>query len=267
MVRYVLARLAGLLLVLFILSIITFTLMHGIPGGPWEYGQRPFSEEQIAALEARYGLDKPLWQQYTTWLSGVVVLDFGESFEYPGESVAGLIRRTWPVTLHLGLMAIILSFSVGIPLGVIAALRQNTWIDYVATLISIFGYVTPHFVWGIFFILVFALALDWFPTGGWDGPRTWVMPVIAYSLAPIAAIARYTRASVIEALHADYVRTARRQGAGQADHCRPPCHAQRHVADDHRAWADHPGSHHRLHLHRSHIQDSWPGAILGYQHL
>lgn len=215
MVRYVLARLAGLLLVLFILSIITFTLMHGIPGGPWEYGQRPFSEEQIAALEARYGLDKPLWQQYTTWLSGVVVLDFGDSFEYPGESVAGLIRRTWPVTLHLGLMAIILSFSVGIPLGIIAALRQNTWIDYVATLVSIFGYVTPHFVWGIFFILVFALALDWFPTGGWDGPRTWVMPVIAYSLAPIAAIARYTRASVIEALHADYVRTARAKGLGK----------------------------------------------------
>ena len=175
----------------------------------------PFSEEQIAALEAQYGLDKPLWQQYTIWLSGVVRLDFGESFEYPGESVTGLIARTWPVTLHLGLMAIILSFSVGIPLGIIAALRQNTWVDYVATLISIFGYVTPHFVWGIFFILVFALALDWFPTGGWDGPRTWVLPVVAYSLAPIAAIARYTRASVIEALHADYVRTARAKGLGK----------------------------------------------------
>lgn len=215
MVRYVLARLAGLLFVLLILSAITFTLMHGIPGGPWEYGQRPFSEEQIAALEAQYGLDKPLWQQYTIWLSGVVRLDFGDSFEYPGESVSGLIARTWPVTLHLGLMAIILSFSVGIPLGIIAALRQNTWIDYVATLVSIFGYVTPHFVWGIFFILVFSLALDWFPTGGWDGPRTWVLPVIAYSLAPIAAIARYTRASVIEALHADYVRTARAKGLGK----------------------------------------------------
>ncbi len=215
MVRYVLARLVGLLFVLLMLSAITFTLMHGIPGGPWEYGQRPFSEEQIAALEAQYGLDKPLWQQYTIWLSGVVRLDFGESFQYPGESVTGLIARTWPVTLHLGLMAIILSFSVGIPLGIIAALRQNTWIDYVATLVSIFGYVTPHFVWGIFFILVFALAFDWFPTGGWDGPRTWVLPVIAYSLAPIAAIARYTRASVIEALHADYIRTARAKGLGK----------------------------------------------------
>ena len=215
MVRYVLARLVGLLFVLLMLSAITFTLMHGIPGGPWEYGQRPFSEEQIAALEAQYGLDKPLWQQYTIWLSGVVRLDFGDSFQYPGESVTGLIARTWPVTLHLGLMAIILSFSVGIPLGIIAALRQNTWIDYVATLVSIFGYVTPHFVWGIFFILVFALAFDWFPTGGWDGPRTWVLPVIAYSLAPIAAIARYTRASVIEALHADYIRTARAKGLGK----------------------------------------------------
>ena len=129
MIRYVLARVAGLLVVLFILSIITFALMHGIPGGPWEYGQRPFSAQQIAALEARYGLDKPLWQQYLTWLSGVVRFDFGDSFEYPGESVTGIIARTWPVTFHLGIMAVLLSFSVGIPLGIVAAMRQNSWMD------------------------------------------------------------------------------------------------------------------------------------------
>jgi peptide/nickel transport system permease protein len=213
--RFILMRLVGLIFVLLVLSVITFSLMHGVPGGPWTYGQRPFSEEQLAALQARYGLDKPLWEQYFTWLTGVIRLDFGRSFAYPDESVVDIIRRTWPTTLHLGGMALLLAFGIGIPLGVVAALRQNTWVDYLATLLSVFGFVTPHFVWGIFFILVFALALQWFPTGGWEGPRYWVLPVVAYALAPIATIARYTRASVIEAISADYVRTARAKGLSE----------------------------------------------------
>jgi len=210
--RFILTRLAGLIPVLLILSIITFTLMHEVPGGPWKYGQRPFSAEQLAALKARYGLDKPVWQQYLVWLKGVARLDFGMSFEHPDESVIGLIGRTWPVTAHLGLMALMLAFGLGIPLGIIAALRQNSWIDYSATLLSIVGYITPNFVWGILFILIFSLALKWFPTGGWDEPKQWIMPVVAYSLAPMATIARYTRTSVIEAIRADYVRTARAKG-------------------------------------------------------
>jgi ABC-type dipeptide/oligopeptide/nickel transport system permease component len=211
-VRYILIRLAGLAGVLFVLSIFTFILMHQIPGGPWQVGQRPFTEEQIAALEARYGLDKPLHEQYLTWIAGVIQLDFGQSFQHPDESVLELIARTWPVTVHLGLMALGLAFGIGIPLGVIAAYKQNTWIDYVATLGSVIGFVTPHFVWGIFFILVFSLTLGWFPTGGWEEPKQWVMPVVAYSLAPLAVIARYTRASVVEAIRSDYVRTARAKG-------------------------------------------------------
>jgi ABC-type dipeptide/oligopeptide/nickel transport system permease component len=205
-------RIAGLVPVLLIISIITFLLMHDIPGGPWKYGQRPFTEEQIAALQARYGLDKPLHEQYFTWLAGVVRLDFGQSFQHPDESVLDLVGRTWPVTIHLGLMALFLAFSVGVPLGIVAALKQNTWIDYLATLFSIFGFVTPHFVWGIFFILLFALTLKWVPTGGWEEPKQWILPVVAYALAPIAYIARYTRASVIEAMRGDHVRTARAKG-------------------------------------------------------
>jgi ABC-type dipeptide/oligopeptide/nickel transport system permease component len=106
----------------------------------------------------------------------------------------------------------VLAFGIGVPLGIISAVKQNTWIDHLATLMSIFGFVTPHFVWGILFILVFALYLKWLPTGGWEGPLYWVLPVLAYALAPVAIIARYTRASVIEALRADYVRTARAKG-------------------------------------------------------
>jgi len=215
MLRYILARLLGLIPVLLILSIITFTLMHEVPGGPWKYGQRPFSDEQIAALKARYGLDKPLWQQYLTWLSGVIRLDFGFSFKHPDETVLGLIGRTWPTTIHLGAMALALAFSIGIPLGTIAALKHNTWVDYVATLLSILGFVTPHFVLGILFILIFSLALKWVPTGGWDEPRQWILPTVAYALAPMATIARYTRASVVEVMRSDYVRTARAKGLSE----------------------------------------------------
>jgi peptide/nickel transport system permease protein len=210
--RFILMRVLGLIPVLLILSIITFGLMHGVPGGPWKSGQRPFSEQQLAALKARYGLDKPVWQQYFIWLGGVLRLDFGMSFEHPDESVLGLIRRTWPITMQLGGMALLVAFGVGVPLGITSALKQNTLIDYVATLMSIVGFVTPHFVWGILFILIFSLALKWLPTGGWDEPKQWIMPVLAYSLAPIATIARFTRSSVIEVLRADYVRTARAKG-------------------------------------------------------
>lgn len=215
MMRYILKRLIGLAAVLLVVSLITFLLMHEVPGGPWKYGERPFTDQQIEALKARYGLDKPLHEQYLTWFSGVLKFDFGDSFQNPSETVAQVIARTWPVTLHLGAMTILLAFGIGLPLGVIAAMKQNTWIDHVATLFSIVGYVTPHFVWAIFFILVFSLYLKWLPTGGWEGPQNWIMPVVAYSLAPIATIARYTRSSVIEVMHSDYVRTARAKGASE----------------------------------------------------
>lgn len=212
MVRYIVIRLVGLVGVLFVLSIFTFFLMHQIPGGPWRVGQRPFTEQQIAALKARYGLDKPLWEQYLTWVSGVVKFDFGQSFQHPDESVIQLIARTWPVTIHLGLMALAVAFGVGIPLGIIAAYKQNSWLDYIATLSSIFGIAVPHFVWGILFIQLFAVTLGWVPTGGWDEPKQWILPVIAYAFAPLATVARYTRTSVVESIRSDYVRTARAKG-------------------------------------------------------
>lgn len=212
MARYVLLRIVGLIAALLLVTVITFALMHDVPGGPWKYGERLASEEQLAALKAKYGLDKPVWQQYLIWLRGVLRLDFGRSFQHPDETVLDLIRRTWPITLHLGFMALLLAFGVGIPLGIVAGLKQNTWVDHLATLLSIVGFVTPHFAWGILFILLFSLTLKWLPTGGWTGPRTWIMPAVVYSLAPMAAIARYTRASVLEVVHADYVRTARAKG-------------------------------------------------------
>ena len=215
MIRFILFRLAGLVVVLFVVSVITFMLMHEVPGGPWKEGERPFSDEQLEALKKRYGLDKPLTEQYLLWIDGVLHLDFGEAYQHPGESVISVIARTWPTTAQLGLMSLLVAFGLGLPLGIIAALNQNSWVDYLATTLSILGYVTPHFVLGIFFILVFSLTLHILPTGGWDTPDTWIMPVLVYSLAPMATIARYTRSSVLEVVRSDFVRTARAKGVRQ----------------------------------------------------
>lgn len=212
MLRFIVMRLGGLAVELLFISLLTFLMMHDVPGGPWNPGQRGLTDAQVAALEARYGLDRPLHEQYLTWLSGAIRFDFGVSFQHPDESVADVIRRTWPVTMHLGVMAVLLAFGVGLPLGIVAAVKRNTVVDHIATLLAIVGMVTPHFVWAILFILIFAMMLKWLPTGGWDEPKQWIMPVVVYALGPMAIIARYTRSSVIDAIQADYVRTARAKG-------------------------------------------------------
>jgi oligopeptide transport system permease protein len=212
-----LIRVVGLAGVLLVVSMVTFLLMHAIPGGPFDEGQMPLSVEARASIAKKYSLDKPLHEQYLSYMGAALRLDFGIPFQSPGETVTQLIARTWPVTAHLGLMTIALAFIVGLPLGVIAAVRQNSWVDYLATGFSLFGFITPHFVLAIGLILFFTNVLGWLPTGGWDEPRQWIMPTLAYAAGPSAIIARFTRSSVVEVIRADYVRTARAKGlSGQA---------------------------------------------------
>jgi ABC-type dipeptide/oligopeptide/nickel transport system permease component len=212
MLRYVLTRLVGLAGVLLVVSIVTFLLMHSIPGGPFDEGQMPLSVEARAAIARKYNLDKPLHDQYLSYMGAALRLDFGIPYQSPGETVTELIGRTWPVTVHLGLMTIALAFVVGLPLGIIAAVRQNSWVDYLATGFSLFGFITPHFVIAIGLILLFTNVLGWLPTGGWDEPRQWIMPTLAYAAGPSAIIARFMRSSVVDVIGADYVRTARAKG-------------------------------------------------------
>ncbi len=212
MLRYVLTRLVGLTGVLLVVSIVTFLLMHSIPGGPFDEGQMPLSAEARAAIARKYNLDRPLHEQYLSYMSAALRLDFGIPYQSPGETVTQLIGRTWPVTAHLGVMTISLAFLVGLPLGIIAAVRQNSWVDYLATVFSLFGFITPHFVIAIGLILLFTNVLGWLPTGGWDEPRQWIMPTLAYAAGPSAIIARFTRSSVVDVIGADYVRTARAKG-------------------------------------------------------
>lgn len=215
MARYVFARLASLLFVLLAVSLITFVLMHAVPGGPFDVKERNLPEATRQAQLRKYGLDQPLWEQYLRYLWHVVHFDFGIPFQSPTETVTGLIARAWPITIKIGVPTIILAYTLGTLLGLIAALRQNSWLDYVVTFGATLGLVIPNFVVAFALILLFSVRLHWLPTGGWGEPKQYIMPIMAYSLAPIALVARYTRASLLEVMRADYVRTARAKGVSE----------------------------------------------------
>jgi len=213
--RYIIARLGSLVFVLFAVSLIAFLLMHAVPGGPFDEKERRLPEATRLAQLQKYGLDKPLWEQYLRYMWSVAHLDFGVPFQSPTETVTGLIARTWPITIKLGLATIVVSYTLGLLFGTIAALRQNSWIDYVVTFTATLGLTVPNFVVASWLILFVAIRLGLLPTGGWGEPQHYVLPVIAYSLAPIAIVARYTRVSLLEVLRADYVRTARAKGLSE----------------------------------------------------
>jgi oligopeptide transport system permease protein len=211
---YVIRRLLFLIPVLLFVSLITFTLMHVAPGGPWDREKKLPAAVQ-ANLNAKYHLDDPLPVQFGYYLLGLLKGDLGLSFTNPGYSVQEVIGRGIGVTVQLGLLATLLSVVVGIPLGVIAALRQNTALDYGTMFLAILGYTTPSFVLALFMIVIFAVRFHVLPPGGWGKPESMIMPIIALSAAPIAVLARYTRASMLDIIRQDYVRTARAKGLGE----------------------------------------------------
>jgi oligopeptide transport system permease protein len=208
---YLIRRILWLIPVLFVVSVITFFLMHSVPGGPWDR-EKHVSQGAQAVLNARYGLDKPILEQYVNWVLGMLHLDFGPSYTYIGRTVNQIIGEGAPKTIQLGVMAFIVSVSVGIPLGIVAALSHNKWPDYLSTGISMLGIATPSFVLAILLILVFSVWLKALPPTGWRGPDTWVMPTLALAGYQIAQISRYTRASMLEVTRKDYVRTAQSKG-------------------------------------------------------
>jgi peptide/nickel transport system permease protein len=197
---------------LLVVSILVFLLMHAVPGGPFDETKSPLPPAAKANILRKYGLDKPLWVQYSQYIWHALHGDFGIPYESPTETVLGLIARVWPVTLTLGAVVITLSFTLGIGMGILAALRQNSWIDTLLSFLATLGYTVPNFIIAIWFIVIFSARLHWLPTGGWGEVRLAIMPAIAYALQPMAIVARYTRVSVLEALAGDYVRTALAKG-------------------------------------------------------
>ena len=215
MARYIMGRLLGLIFVLFAVSLVTFFLTRAVPGDPFASGERELPQATQEARAAKYGFDQPLLVQYGRYVWNVLHGDFGVPFQSPSQTVVDLIRDTWPVTMRIGALTILISYPLGVLLGLAAALHRNSWIDYVVTFGSTLGMVLPNFVVAIWLILLFSVSLGWLPTGGWGTPSHIVLPVIAYSLLPTALVARYTRVSLLESMGADYVRTARAKGLAE----------------------------------------------------
>jgi ABC-type dipeptide/oligopeptide/nickel transport system permease component len=212
MLRYVLRRLLAMIPVLFFISVITFGLAHAVPGGPFDREHR-LPPEIIANLERYYGLDQPVWKQYIDYMGKVITrFDFGPSYASRSRRVNDIFAAHLPVSAQLGFLALLTALGIGIPLGILGALKQNTMWDYLSMAFAVFGVSVPNIVLGPLLIMVFALGLGWFPVAGWGSPDRMVLPVVALGLSQSALIARLTRASMLQVVREDYMRTARAKG-------------------------------------------------------
>jgi oligopeptide transport system permease protein len=212
MARHSLRRLLGLIPTLLMLITVAFFLMRAAPGGPFD-SEKSLPPEIQANLNAKYHLDEPLLQQYFRYLGQVTVLDFGPSFQYKDWTVNELIAQGLPVSLTIGVTAMVLAFILGTLLGIAAALRQNTAVDYSLMGFAMLGISIPIFVIAPILILLLAVYAGWLPAGGWDWSiASMVLPVVTLALPVTAYIARMTRGSMIEVLHSNFIRTARAKG-------------------------------------------------------
>lgn len=216
MLRYAAHRLIVMIPTVLVLSLVLFVLMRLTPGSPLQPtapNANPLSPEAQANLARAWGLDKPILEQYIVYLGHAVQLDFGTSYLYKTRTVIDILGPLFPVSLHLGVMALVLAITVGGMLGILAAMNQNGPLDYLCTLIAMLGVSLPNFVMAILLITVFVLGLKIIPyTGGWNQPSDWILPTVTLALTPLATIARYTRSSMIDVIRSDYVRTARAKG-------------------------------------------------------
>ena len=215
MPRYILIRCLQALPVLFLVISITFFMIKAAPGGPFD-SERAVAPEILQQLNARYDLNDPPLSQLGSYLLNLLQGDFGPSFRYPGRSVNELIYSGLPVTLELGVYALLFALLIGISTGVIAAVRPETWQDYLPMSVSMAGICLPSFVLGPLLVLVFAIWLEWLPVSGWGQyPGDKILPAITLGAGYAAYIARLTRGGMLEVMSMDYIRTARAKGLSE----------------------------------------------------
>jgi oligopeptide transport system permease protein len=212
--KYVIRRLAWMLLVLFLVALITFLLMHLVPGGPWDR-EKTLAPQIIENLNKKYGLDKPLVEQFGSYIWNALHGDLGLSYMYQDRGVTQILMQGFPITATLGTVAFFLALLMGVPLGIGAALKQNSALDYGAVVFATIFASIPNFVLGIFLMIVFSVELHWLPTGGWGSIRQIIMPAFALAALPAAYMARISRASMLEVVKQDYIRTARSKGLAE----------------------------------------------------
>ncbi len=211
MFKYSLKRMVSMFITLFLVATITFCLMHAIPGGPFT-SERNLTPEIEQALKEKYNLNAPLYEQYLNYMGDLAKGDLGLSYKKKGVTVNDIIIQTFPASAQIGVLAVILILLIGIPLGILSALKQNSAVDYVIMIIATIGVTIPSFVVGAFIMYIFAGKLAWIPAGGLDEWKSYIGPVIALAGFSVAYVTRLTRSSMLEVLRQDYVRTARANG-------------------------------------------------------
>lgn len=211
MIGYLVRRVLVTIPLLLAIVVFSFLFMRLAPGGPFDT-DRALDPQVRANLEARYGLDEPLPEQLVRYVSGLLRGDLGPSFKYVGWSVRELIAQGAPISLTLGAFALAIALAIGIPLGVIGALRHNQWPDQLSTAAALIGVCVPNFVLGPVLVLVFVFGAGWLPVGGWGSPAQIVLPALTLGAVRAAYIARLTRAGMLDVLGQDFVRTARAKG-------------------------------------------------------
>ncbi|MGF1757364.1 oligopeptide ABC transporter permease OppB [Photobacterium sagamiensis] len=213
MIKFVAKRIFEAIPTLLVLITISFFLMRFAPGNPFS-SERPLPPEVMANIEAKYGLDKPVFEQYTTYLGNIIQGDFGPSFKYKDFTVNELVVKALPVSAKIGFFAFIFALVMGVTVGTIAALKQNTWLDYTIMSTAMAGVVMPSFILAPVLIYIFSINLGWLPAGGWqDGSMKFLLlPMFGMSLLYVATFARITRGSMIETLNSNFIRTARAKG-------------------------------------------------------
>jgi oligopeptide transport system permease protein len=214
MVRYVLSRLLQIIPVLWVIITLTFFMIRFVPGGPFT-SERALNPQILRSLEGFYGLDQPLHVQYLSYLGNLVTGDLGPSFRSPGMTVNEIIAAHLPVSLELGAWALLVALLIGIPAGIAAALKRNTWIDYAVSSVALGGICVPAFVLGPVLVLLFAIHLRLLGASGWYLAEDRVLPALTLGMAYAAYIARLTRGGLSEVLSQDFIRTARAKGASE----------------------------------------------------
>lgn len=211
MLNYIIKRIIASVITLWVVITITFLLIHIIPGGPFDF-DRNLPEIIKKSIEERYNLDKPIWWQYQDYLKNLVKFDLGPSFSYEGMTVNQLIHNGFPISAQLGASAIILSMVLGIPFGIVSALRQGKWQDRFVMFLATLGITIPSFVLATLLLYFFTLKIPLFPPISWGTAAHFVLPSIALAGGPTSMISRLTRSSLLEVIRQDYIRTARAKG-------------------------------------------------------
>ncbi|WP_077307142.1 ABC transporter permease [Terribacillus halophilus] len=216
MAIYLIRRFLIMIATIFVIATLTFILMHSIPGNPFTTQDRSTSEAVQENLNAHYHLDEPMLIQYGIWLKSLMTFDFGPSIKQPTETVNDLLSRGFPISAELGMWTITIALLSGITLGVLAALKHNGIIDYIAMTLAVLGISVPNFILATLLIQQLAVNLQLLPAATWSSPMHMIMPIIALATGPTAIIARLTRSSMLEVLTQDYIKTARAKGLSPA---------------------------------------------------